>query len=398
MGAGDAVPFDGARFRQVLGHYPTGVVVVTAVDPDGVAAGMAVGSFTSVSLDPPLVAFFPDKTSTSWPRIQAAGRFCANILGSDQEAVCRTFAVKGGDKFAELSWHPARSGAPILDGVVAWIDCDIDSVQEAGDHYLVIGRVRTLDVADPSLPLLFFQGGYGRFAPLSFATWEDDLPTQLRLADLGRDEMEAVAADLDVECLASAVAGDEMVLVASAGRAHGVAVPTRVGQRVPFVPPIGALFVAWAPAAVQDAWLARLGPGAREEEVAELRRILETVRQRGYSVGLGGATHAELENIVAHMAPDRHTADTDRALQQLVGTLRSDYEPPDLPTGRELEVRTLSAPVFGPDGQVVLLLSLYGLPERIPAREVDRYAGRLLTAADAVTKAAGGHPLQRGVE
>jgi flavin reductase (DIM6/NTAB) family NADH-FMN oxidoreductase RutF len=155
--------FDSAKFRQVLGHFPTGVTVVTATGADG-PVGLAVGSFASVSLDPPLVAFFPAKNSSSWPRIEAAGAFCVNILAEDQEDVCRRFAMKGDDKFVGLGWKPAPSGAPLLDGVLAWIDCSIDSVTDAGDHHCVMGRVRELDVAHDGAPLLFFRGGYGRFA------------------------------------------------------------------------------------------------------------------------------------------------------------------------------------------------------------------------------------------
>lgn len=155
--------FDSAKFRQVLGHFPTGVTVITAA-PDSGPVGLAVGSFASVSLDPPLVAFFPDKGSSSWPLIEAAGAFCVNILAEDQEDVCRRFASKGDDKFAGLGWKPAGSGAPRLDGVLAWIDCDIDSVVEAGDHFCVMGRVRDLEVGHNGAPLLFFRGGYGRFA------------------------------------------------------------------------------------------------------------------------------------------------------------------------------------------------------------------------------------------
>ena len=155
--------FDSAKFRQVLGHFPTGVTVVTAAGADGVV-GLAIGSFASVSLDPPLVAFFPDKGSSSWPKIEATGGFCVNVLAEDQEEVCRRFASKAEDKFAGLGWEPAASGAPILNGVLAWIDCTVDSVVAAGDHWCVTGRVRDLDVARDGGPLLFFRGGYGRFA------------------------------------------------------------------------------------------------------------------------------------------------------------------------------------------------------------------------------------------
>ncbi len=154
--------FDSATFRRVLGHYPTGVCVVTAVDAEG-PTGMVVGSFTSVSLDPPLVAFFPAKSSSSWPRIEQAGKFCVNVLASDQQALCGQFAAKGSDKFSGVSHRVSANGSPILDGVVAWIDCALEAVHEAGDHYIVLGRVIALEASAPGKPLLFFQGSYGEF-------------------------------------------------------------------------------------------------------------------------------------------------------------------------------------------------------------------------------------------
>ena len=157
------LPIDPGRFRQVLGHFPTGVTVITAATHSG-PVGMAVGSFASVSLDPPLVAFFAGRSSRSWPRIEAAGAFCVNVLADDQEDLCRRFASKEEDKFVGLGSTPASSGSPVLTGVVAWIDCDIDSVTEAGDHWCVMGRVRGLDIGTDGAPLLFFRGGYGRFA------------------------------------------------------------------------------------------------------------------------------------------------------------------------------------------------------------------------------------------
>ncbi len=161
---------DGATYRQVLGHYPTGVCVVTASEPEGSSVGMVVGSFTSVSLDPPLVAFFPDRSSTSWPRIERARRFCVNVLSSDQRDLCRRFSAKGDDKFAGLSHRHSANGSPVLDDVVAWIDCTLDAVHEAGDHFIVLGRVQELDVVSPEKPLLFFRGGYGNFEPLPDTT------------------------------------------------------------------------------------------------------------------------------------------------------------------------------------------------------------------------------------
>ncbi len=153
------VVIEPAHYRQVLGHFPTGVTVVTASSGNS-PVGLAVGSFSSISLDPPLVGFFADKGSSSWPRIRETGAFCVNILAGDQEEVCRVFASKGDDKFAGIGWQRASTGSPRLDGVLAWIDCEIDSVVELGDHDLCVGRVVELAVGHEGAPLVFFRGGY----------------------------------------------------------------------------------------------------------------------------------------------------------------------------------------------------------------------------------------------
>ena len=134
------------------------------MEASGAPVGMVVGSFTSVSLDPPLVAFFPAKSSSSWPRIEAVGKFCVNILASDQQPLCRQIAAPGPDKFAGIVHRVSANGSPILDDVVAWIDCALDAVHEAGDHYIVLGKVVALEVDRPERPLLFFQGSYGEFS------------------------------------------------------------------------------------------------------------------------------------------------------------------------------------------------------------------------------------------
>jgi len=158
----DGSSFDSAKYRQVLGHFPTGVTVITAVN-DGVPAGMAVGSFASLSLEPPQVLFCAGHSSTTWPKIQQAGAFCVNILSETQEDVCRVFASKAEDKFAEIGWKRSGTGSPLLEGVLAYIDCEIAQVVASGDHDVVVGAVRELEVLHEGGPLLFFRGGYGRF-------------------------------------------------------------------------------------------------------------------------------------------------------------------------------------------------------------------------------------------
>lgn len=155
---------DPATFRHVLGHYPTGVCLITAMGDDGRPIGLIVGSFASASLDPPLVAFFPDRRSPSWQKIAAAGRFCVNVLAEHQEDMCRQFTAKVENRFEGAAYRLSEAGLPILEDVVAWIECDLHSVLDAGDHFVALGHVRTLEVERPHRPLLFFKGGYGQFA------------------------------------------------------------------------------------------------------------------------------------------------------------------------------------------------------------------------------------------
>ncbi len=156
---------DPKEFRNVLGHFPTGVTVVTGMDGD-TPVGLTIGSFTSVSLDPPMVGFLPTTNSSSWAAMSASARFCVNVLDDTQGDVCWTFAKSGNEdeRFSNLAWHTSPLGSPVIDGSLAWIDCEVESVTEMGDHYFVLGRVASLAAGDGG-PLLFFKGSLGGFSP-----------------------------------------------------------------------------------------------------------------------------------------------------------------------------------------------------------------------------------------
>lgn len=155
--------FDGREFRDTLGQFATGVVIATGC-LDGTPAGFAAQSFASLSLDPPLVALCPSKTSTSWPKLRESGHFCINILGESQQDISDLFAQTGIDKFADLPWQPGQTGSPVLAGVLAYIDCELADELDAGDHTIAIGRVRDLGVLEEQgAPLLFWRGAYGTF-------------------------------------------------------------------------------------------------------------------------------------------------------------------------------------------------------------------------------------------
>ena len=160
----ERAPVEQAEFRRVLGSFASGVTVVTAPGAPGAEpAGFACQSFSSLSLDPPLVAFMVGRTSTTWPRIAQAGVFCVNVLSAEQGELCRAFAVRGADKFAGVAHDPApASGSPRLAGTLAWIDCTIHAVHTGGDHLIVVGRVDALGPGDGDgePPLLFHRGRF----------------------------------------------------------------------------------------------------------------------------------------------------------------------------------------------------------------------------------------------
>jgi 3-hydroxy-9,10-secoandrosta-1,3,5(10)-triene-9,17-dione monooxygenase reductase component len=148
------------QFRDVLGRFASGVTVVTAMS-GGAPVGLTCQSFASVSLNPPLVLFVPAKTSRAWPAIQRSGKFCVNFLSADQAELSNQMASKGADKFAGVAWQPApATGSPMIEGTLGYVDCQIQSAHEAGDHFVVVGRVLHLGIHEAEQPLLFFEGKY----------------------------------------------------------------------------------------------------------------------------------------------------------------------------------------------------------------------------------------------
>lgn len=154
---------DEGEFRAVLGHFPSGVVLITGMH-DGKPAGFTCQSFFSLSLDPPLVAFAPGKASTSWPKVSSSGLVCVNFLAADQEGLARTFSRRGADKFAGVGWSNGANEAPRLHGALAWLECQVVDSHEAGDHWLVTAEVKDMEVGRGE-PLVFYRGGFGGFAP-----------------------------------------------------------------------------------------------------------------------------------------------------------------------------------------------------------------------------------------
>ncbi len=383
---------DPRHFRNVLGHFPTGVCVITAIGTDGEPIGMAVGSFTSVSLDPPLVAFLPDKSSSTFPRIRDAASFCVNVLAADQEPVCRTFASKGIDKFAATPWHPAPSGAPVLDGVVAWIDCVPEASHEAGDHYIYIGRVTALEVEKPTLPLLFFQGGYGAFSLGSLVMGADaGLSHEIALADRARGALEALAEESGTEVQAFAQHADDFVLVATASpEGAGTTTPFRIGIHMPFAPPAGRIFVAWSGRDAIEEWYARSPQPLDDQSRALLDRQLESVRRHGWTPAHYSDRLDDVVETIGRIGEVGQTPHLVRHLTEAITQLERHSDPADLNEETAGTVQALIAPVFDSDSNVALMLTLVGIPRGSNLARIETLRDQLLQAADAVTGEIGG--------
>jgi 3-hydroxy-9,10-secoandrosta-1,3,5(10)-triene-9,17-dione monooxygenase reductase component len=161
IGMSEVSDIDPQRFRDVLGHLPTGVTIVTAHGKAG-PVGMAANSVTSVSLQPPLILICPARTSTTWPSIRDAGAFCVNVMAGHHEELTRHFAASEVDRFAGVETKDFDTG-PALKDAVAWIECRIRDEHDAGDHTIVVADVLAVEADPESAPLVFFRGSYGTF-------------------------------------------------------------------------------------------------------------------------------------------------------------------------------------------------------------------------------------------
>jgi flavin reductase (DIM6/NTAB) family NADH-FMN oxidoreductase RutF len=157
---------DTRELRRVLGSFATGVTVVTALDEDGRPRGMTANSFTSVSLRPPLVLVCVASASSMWRIFAKASHFAVNVLGGHQRELSARFAGPAPDRFAGVSWSPGSTGAPLLDGVLAYLECRRYRDVEAGDHMILLGEVVSID-RNSHPPLVFHQGDYAIACPLS---------------------------------------------------------------------------------------------------------------------------------------------------------------------------------------------------------------------------------------
>jgi flavin reductase (DIM6/NTAB) family NADH-FMN oxidoreductase RutF len=374
---------DPGLFRETLGHYPTGVAVVTAIGANGNPVGMVVGTFSSVSMDPPLIAFYPMSNSRSFAELRNASAFCINVLASDQESFCRRFATAGESKFDGVEWRPAPLGSPILDGAVSWIECTFEDVREAGDHFIVLGRVQDLAVERSTLPLLFFQGGYGRFSPGSFiATPDPELIQAAQLAEAMRGDVELLAEELGVNCSVLAKIRWDAVQVLAANQSP-IDEPFPLGHRQPLIPPFGAVFMAYAGEPDVDEWLRRAHD--RSDERAALNRAqLESVRAHGYSLLAAGPEVLQRHQaILSEFELSDRLPRREREVLAVTSEL-ADFFFTDLVPGERYSLANVVVLVETGEGLPPMALRITGLPRSVETEQVENWIAALQLVASTV--------------
>lgn len=152
----DGLSVDLGVLRRAFGCFPSGVTAVCAL-VDGRPDGMAASSFTSVSLDPPLVSVCVQKSSSTWPRLRGCRRLGISVLAETQDVACKSLAMKTGDRFEGVDWAATAEGAVFVRGATAWLDCSVHDEMPAGDHVIVLLAIHGLH-AEPDVPPLVFHG------------------------------------------------------------------------------------------------------------------------------------------------------------------------------------------------------------------------------------------------
>lgn len=396
-GADRSARIDQPTFREVLGHYPTGVVVVTGMSPAGEPLGMVVGSFSSVSLVPPLVSFMPMTGSQTYGALRECPVFCINVLAHDQRDMCRVLSSRDPRKFDGVGWSVSEYGAPVLDEVVARIHCHPESEVEAGDHLIVLCRAVEVEVVRPVTPLLFFQGGYGGFSPAGMTARVDaSLISAVKLAEVTRPQLDRLAEQYDCSAEALVQITERDLTIGAGSYGPQAQMDVRLGVRAPLMPPLGAVSVAWSPG-LAERWLSDVRP-TDEHVVARYRARLAAIRAAGYDVSLippGGAeAHDRLRAAISEYAEGPLTPARERAVSATIAAAEeylSDFVPP---AAKSIDVSAIVAPVFDPTvakpTNSGMVLSLRNLPHGVSGAALHEWIRALRAAAAEVTLALAG--------
>ena len=375
---------DPSLYREVMGHYPTGVAVVTGFD-GAEPVGMVVGTFSAVSLDPPLVAFMPTVNSGTYARLAGSTAYCINVLAHDQLDLCRRMAVPRADKFDLVDWSTSSLGAPVLTNAVAHIHCTVETTVQAGDHVIVLCAVRGMEVTRPVTPLLFFQGGYGGFSPGGMTAKGDaDLITAIRLADPARQIIGPLADKLGCEAAVLVGVNDDELTTAASAYGGGASMRERLGDRIPLMPPLGEAYVAEQAREVVDRWLSR-APSQEQEIIQKYRQRLDTIAERGAALAMiapgGEGAYRELHEAMTEYSSSKLTPARERAIRSAIQNMSWFFAAVKLVDDELYDVGSVAVPVHNPEGDVSMVVRVTQLPRGADGHRVKQWIREVKNAA-----------------
>lgn len=382
---------DPAQFRHVLGHYPTGVTVVTGIDASGEILAMVVGTFTSVSLEPPLVSFLPMKNSRTFAALAECDTVCINVLTAAQEKSGRMIASRRSDKLDGIEWRMSPHGSPILEGSLAWLDVRITDTIEAGDHWIALCSVLDLGVEQASPPLIFFQGGYGQFMVKSLvARVESDTIDPVRRGARTRPILERVAHDIDCHVhLLVALNSHELLTVAGA-QGPNAQLTADLGERIPIIPPIGDTYISGGTDEEVTEWLSR-GPRLTDEEQALFLDRIAFCREHGHLVSFlpegGEACYEEMAEAAQRFAQGNLTPAEEREVSEAISRGVMGYDLRELDDQQTYSLGSIVAPIPYPADRPVFTVRVSQLPRDASGAQINQWISTLHTAVDELAAA-----------
>lgn len=370
--------FDPKIFREVMGHYPTGVAVVTGRTDEGEILALVVGTFSSVSLDPPLVSFMPMKTSRTFQNLRSCTSICINILGGDQEAEVMKIAQRWENKLEGIDWFPSPSGDPVLRDSISWIDTKITEVVEAGDHWIVLCAVQDMDVINPVTPLLFFQGGYGSFVGNALMSrMNTDILPAIHSAHSASAELEKLADEIGCEVtVAAALNADELATVYSTV-GENISIEAGLADRLPLVPPIGDSVIFAQSEEIQKHWLGKIR-NASDEFLALHQERLDYLKTHGYVVAfLPESGTKAYEKIVAATKEYKKAGLTpaeERSIREAIHRADEvDYQVREIEDHITYDMGAIAFPVKDPAGENTMTLRIAQLPAKVEGATVKQW-------------------------
>ncbi|MFF3895345.1 flavin reductase [Streptomyces sp. NPDC001812] len=370
-------------FLEVTSQVPSGACVMAAWNRQQEPVGTLLTGFTPVSQAPPSLVLVVLKDAPGVEDVRRSGRCSVAVLSEDQDALLRALSLPGG--LGSVEWRVTPQGSPVLDGVAGWLDCRVLQTHETSDTVVVVAEAIDAGLAENRRPMLRYQGGFGQFVPGRLSSLESvGAAAAQRVVELAREPIEVLARDLGVECSVITYEEDHAVAVAVANHSSS-ARRTRLGSRIPVVPPLGIHFAANPGSGIsEDEWLAKLGD-ADAPEVDLVRAQLARVRERGWSITLSGPLSVpELDELVGAYSESSDIPEHTSALVDAIRSMAAYHEPEEILSDEVYDVIAMSVPVRSPSGAALAVLRLLGLPPQVTGSEVLLWLSMLLDTARSV--------------